>query len=49
MTPVSTFEYQSKLWKLKRPLKTAHGEIAKRSSIMLRVKRTGPHGCRWPW
>ena len=41
MTPVSKFEYQSKLWKLKRPLKTSHGEIAKRSSIMLRVSEPG--------
>ena len=49
MTPVSTFEYQSKLWKLKRPLKTAHGEIAKRSSIMLRVSEPGRRGCRWSW
>ena len=36
MTAFSTFEYQPKLWKLKRPLKTPHGEIAMRSSIMLR-------------
>ena len=41
MTAFSTFEYQPKLWKLKRPLKTSHGEIAMRSSIMLRVNVPG--------